>query len=71
MFDLRGTLKRIPEIKPGPDLNWVLWAGVDPIGFLNEFKNSLVFLHIRDQLKNGQWPESLEEGDTDFKEITF
>lgn len=69
LFDLRGTLKRIPSIKLGPDLNWLLRANVDPISFLNEFKNNIVFLHLRDQLKNGQWPESIGEGDEDFKEI--
>jgi sugar phosphate isomerase/epimerase len=69
LFDLRGTLKRIPSVKLGPDLNWLLRANVDPIGFLNEFKNNIVFLHLRDQLKNGQWPESIGEGDEDFKEI--
>jgi sugar phosphate isomerase/epimerase len=69
MFDLRGTLKRIPDIKLGPDLNWLLRAGVDPISFLKEFKKQIVFMHLRDQLKNGKWPESMGEGDVDFKQI--
>ena len=69
LFDLRGTIKRIPSVKLGPDLNWLLRANVDPIGFLKEFKNNIVFLHLRDQLKNGQWPESIGEGNTNFKEI--
>jgi sugar phosphate isomerase/epimerase len=69
LFDLLGTLKRIPDIKLGPDLNWLLRANVDPIDFLNRFKSNIVFLHLRDQLKNGQWPESLGEGDVDFKKI--
>jgi sugar phosphate isomerase/epimerase len=69
LFDLKGTLKRIPDIKLGPDLNWLLRANVDPISFLNEFKNNIVFLHVRDQMKNGKWPESVGEGDVDFKEI--
>jgi len=69
LFDLRGTMKRIPSVKLGPDLNWLLRANVDPISFLNEFKDNIVFLHIRDQLKNGEWPESLGEGDQDFKAI--
>lgn len=68
-YDLKGTLKRIPDIKLGPDLNWLLRAGVDPIYFLNKFKRNIVFMHLRDQLKNGKWPESLGEGDVDFKEI--
>jgi sugar phosphate isomerase/epimerase len=69
LFDLLGTLNRIPDIKLGPDLNWLLRANVDPIDFLTRFKDNIVFLHLRDQLKNGKWPESLGEGDVDFKKI--
>jgi sugar phosphate isomerase/epimerase len=69
LHDLRGTLKRIPDIGLGPDLNWLLRAGVDPIGFLKEFRKNIVFLHLRDQLNNGKWPESLGEGDVNFNEI--
>jgi sugar phosphate isomerase/epimerase len=69
MFDLRGTLKRIPDIKLGPDLNWLLRAGINPVDFLREFRRQIVFLHLRDQLKNGKWPEAMGEGDVDFKEI--
>jgi sugar phosphate isomerase/epimerase len=70
MFDLRGTLKRIPDIKLGPDLNWLLRAGINPIDFLREFRKQIVFLHLRDQLNNGKWPESMGEGNVDFKEIS-
>jgi sugar phosphate isomerase/epimerase len=69
MYDLRGTLKRIPDIKLGPDLNWLLRAGIDPISFLKEFRKQIVFMHLRDQLSNGKWPESMGEGNIDFKEI--
>jgi sugar phosphate isomerase/epimerase len=69
MFDLRGTLKRIPDIKLGPDLNWLLRAGINPVDFLREFRKQIVFLHLRDQLSNGKWPESLGEGNVNFKEI--
>lgn len=69
LFDLKGTLKRIPDIKLGPDLNWLLRAKVNPISFLKEYKNNIIFIHLRDQLNNGKWPESLGEGDIDFKEI--
>jgi len=69
MYDLRGTLKRLPDVKLGPDLNWLLRAGVDPISFLKEFRKQIVFMHLRDQLKNGKWPESLGEGDVDFRQI--
>jgi sugar phosphate isomerase/epimerase len=69
MYDLRGTLKRIPDVKLGPDLNWLLRAGVNPIDFLKEFRKQIVFMHLRDQLSNGKWPESMGEGNVDFKEI--
>jgi sugar phosphate isomerase/epimerase len=69
MYDLRGTLKRIPDIKLGPDLNWLLRAGIDPISFLKEFRKQVIFMHLRDQLSNGKWPESMGEGNVDFKEI--
>jgi len=69
LFDLKGTLKRIPDVKLGPDLNWLLRANVNPVEFLNQYKANIVFLHLRDQLKNGRWPESIGEGDTNFKEI--
>ena len=70
MYDLRGTLKRIPDVKLGPDLNWLLRGGVDPIKFLREFRKQIVFTHLRDQYSNGKWPESLGEGDVNFSEIS-
>jgi sugar phosphate isomerase/epimerase len=69
MFDLNGTLKRIPDINLGPDLNWLLRAGINPVDFLREFRKQIVFLHLRDQLSNGKWPESMGEGNVNFKEI--
>ena len=69
MYDLRGTLKRLPDVKLGPDLNWLLRAGVDPVDFLREFRKQIVFMHLRDQLSDGKWPESLGEGDVNFSEI--
>jgi sugar phosphate isomerase/epimerase len=69
LFDVKGTLKRIPNIKLGPDLNWLLRAKVDPISFLKDYQKNIVFIHLRDELNNGKWPESLGEGDVDFKEI--
>jgi sugar phosphate isomerase/epimerase len=70
MFDLKGTLKRIPGINLGPDLNWLLRAGINPNDFLKEFGKQISFLHLRDQLSNGKWPESIGEGSVDFKEIS-
>ena len=70
MYDLRGTLKRIPEIKLGPDLNWLLRAGINPVDFLREFRKQIVFMHLRDQQSDGKWPESMGEGNVNFKEIS-
>lgn len=69
MYDLRGTLKRIPDIGLGPDLNWLLRGGVNPLDFMREFKNQIIFCHLRDQLSTGKWPESLGEGNVNFREI--
>jgi len=69
MYDLRGTLKRIPDIKLGPDLNWLLRAGINPVDFLKEYRKQIVFMHLRDQLSDGKWPESMGEGNVNFREI--
>jgi sugar phosphate isomerase/epimerase len=66
MHDLRGTLKRIPGFPLGPDLNWLIRGGVDPAAFIREFGKQVVYLHIRDQYLNGEWSESVGEGNTDF-----
>jgi sugar phosphate isomerase/epimerase len=67
--DLRGTLERVPEVKLGPDLNWLLRAGVDPLDFLLRHRHRIVFLHLRDQLADGRWPEAMGEGDMDYAAI--
>ncbi len=69
LFELKGTLKRIPDIRLGPDLDWLLRAKVDPIAFLKEYKNNIVFIHLRDQLASGKWSKSIGEGVVDFKKI--
>jgi sugar phosphate isomerase/epimerase len=69
MHDLKGTLKRIPDIKLGPDINWLQRAGVDPVQFILEFGDRIVFMHLRDQNQDGKWSESLGEGATDFAAI--
>lgn len=71
MHDLKGTLKRIPEIKLGPDLNWLIRGGVDPVWFINMYGSRIVYLHIRDQYSNGIWTEWLGQGDTDFTSIAM
>ncbi|CAN5622996.1 hypothetical protein BH23BAC1_BH23BAC1_04880 [soil metagenome] len=69
MHDLKGTLKRIPDVKLGPDLNWLLRGGVDPVEFINTYGKQIVFIHLRDQFKNGRWSEALGEGIMDFAAI--
>lgn len=69
LHDLKGTLKRIPGIKLGPDLNWLIRAGIDPVWFIKTYKDQIVYMHIRDQYANGKWTECLGEGVTDFPAI--
>ncbi len=69
LFELKGTLKRIPDIRLGPDLDWLRRAKIDPNDFLKEYKDNIVFLHLRDQLASGKWSESIGEGVVDFKKI--
>ena len=69
LHDLKGTLKRIPDIKLGPDLNWLIRAGVDPVWFIKTYADKIVFMHIRDQYTNGKWTEYLGQGVTDFSAI--
>lgn len=67
--DLSGTLARIPDVKLGPDLNWVLRAGIDPVDFIYKHAERIVFLHLRDQRADGKWSEAMGEGDMDYAAI--
>ena len=67
--DLRGTLERVPEVKLGPDLNWLLRGGVDPIDFIRRHGKRIVFAHLRDQKADGKWPEAMGEGAMDYAAI--
>ncbi|WP_428329344.1 sugar phosphate isomerase/epimerase family protein [Mucilaginibacter sp.] len=69
MHDLKGTLARIPDIKLGPDLNWLVRAGVDPVWFINTYGKQMVYMHIRDQGADHKWTETVGSGVTDFKAI--
>lgn len=68
-YDLRNTLSRIPDIKLGPDLNWLIKAGINPVDFLKQYPEQIVLLHLRDQFTYGSWSESVGEGDTNFYAI--
>lgn len=67
--DLNGTLERIPDVKLGPDLGWVTRAKIDAVDFIRRHGRSLVFLHLRDETKDGKWPEAMGEGDMDYAAI--
>jgi sugar phosphate isomerase/epimerase len=67
--DLKGTLARIPDVKLGPDLNWLVRAGVDPVDFIRRYGDRIIFLHLRDQKADGTWSEAMGEGDMDYVAI--
>lgn len=69
LHDLKGILKRVPEMKLGPDLNWLVRGGIDPVWFINTYGDRMVYLHIRDQDANGQWTQAVGDGVTDFPAI--
>ena len=69
LHDLKGTLERIPDVKLGPDLNWLVRGGVDPVRFIRAYGDRIVFLHLRDQKADGKWSEAMGEGDMDHKAI--
>jgi sugar phosphate isomerase/epimerase len=69
LHDLKGTLARIPDVKLGPDLNWLVRGGVDPVTFIRQYGKQIVFLHLRDQKKDGRWSEALGEGDMNYAAI--
>lgn len=69
LHDLKGTLSRVPDVKLGPDLNWLIRGGVDPVSFIKTYGNRIVYMHIRDQTNDGVWTEAVGEGATDFHAI--
>ena len=70
LHDLKGTLERIPEVKLGPDLNWLVRGGVNPVEFIQQYGDRLVSLHLRDQKTNGEWSEAMGEGNMDYAAIS-
>jgi sugar phosphate isomerase/epimerase len=69
LHDLKGTLARIPDIKLGPDLNWLVRAGVNPVDFIHNYGSQMVYMHIRDQAADGKWTETVGSGSMDYKAI--
>jgi sugar phosphate isomerase/epimerase len=68
-YDLKGTLARVPDVKLGPDLDWLRGAGIDPAAFLRQYGRRVVFAHLRDRKADGVWSEAMGEGVTDFDAI--
>jgi sugar phosphate isomerase/epimerase len=69
LHDLAGTVSRVPDLKLGPDLNWLVRGGVNPADFIRNYGHKMVYMHIRDQHKDGKWTEYVGEGVTDFAAI--
>lgn len=69
LYDFKGTIARVPELKLGPDINWLIRGGVDPVWFIKTYGHKMVYMHIRDQDAQGKWTEVVGEGVTDFPAI--
>jgi sugar phosphate isomerase/epimerase len=69
LHDLKGMLTRVPDLKLGPDLNWLIRGGVNPVEFITTYGKQIVYLHIRDQYADGTWTEHVGQGATDFNAI--
>jgi hypothetical protein len=69
MHDVKGTLARIPDIQLGPDLNWLIRGGIDPVTFIKAHVHQIVYMHIRDQYADRTWTEYVGQGVTNFAAI--
>ncbi len=69
LYDLKGTIERVPDLRLGPDVNWLIRGGVDPVDFIRTYGGKMVYLHLRDQDADGLWTEAVGEGVTDFPAI--
>jgi sugar phosphate isomerase/epimerase len=67
--DLRGTLARIPDAKLGPDLDWLVGAGEDPVEFIKRYGDRIVYAHLRDRSSEGLWVEAMGEGTIDYAAV--
>jgi sugar phosphate isomerase/epimerase len=65
-YDLKGTLARLPDVKLGPDLDWLVGAGIDPVDFIQRYKDRIIFAHLRDRKSDGKWSEAMGEGNLDY-----
>ena len=69
--DFKSNITKVPDIKLGPDINWLVRSGVDPVAFINTYGHRMVFMHIRDQDASGKWTETVGSGVTDFRAIAI
>jgi len=67
--DLKAMIRGVPELKLGPDINWLMRSGVDPVAFIYTYGDKITYLHLRDQNSAGQWTEAVGDGVTDFPAI--
>lgn len=68
-YDLNGTLERVPEVKLGPDIGWLVRAKVDPVDFIRRHRGRIVYAHLRDDKADGTWPEAMGEGVLDYAAV--
>jgi sugar phosphate isomerase/epimerase len=68
-YDLRNIIERVPDVKLGPDLNWLHRAKVDPASFIRRHGKRMAYAHLRDENKEGGWPEAMGEGAMDYVAI--
>lgn len=69
LHDLGGTLKRLPDFPLGPDIGWLAKAGIDPVDFVRKHGKQMVYMHLRDLDKNGEWTEVPGQGTVDFQSV--
>lgn len=69
MHDLKGTMQRVPDLKLGPDIGWLMRAGIDPVQFIYKYGDRMAYLHIRDLDASGNWTRTVGEGVADFPAI--
>ncbi len=68
-YDLKGTLACTPDAKLGPDIDWLVAAGIDPVDFIHRYGNRIVYAHLRDRKTDGVWSEAMGEGSIDYAAV--
>jgi sugar phosphate isomerase/epimerase len=69
-YDLKGTLARVPDAKLGPDIDWLVGAGVDPVDFITRYGDRIVYAHLRDRKSDKVWSEAMGEGSIDYSAVS-